>query len=121
MKTLKKPECSAKACAGKYESEPCKLGKCAYECKRHRPVSKVYVKCDVGWGNTLFIRGEGASLNWDKGVPLTYVKTKKLWMFKSRSTKPIEFKVLINDERWSEGENFVLESGKTLEIEPTFV
>ena len=89
MKTLRKPECSVKSCAGKCKNESCKLGKCACGCKRYRPVSKVCVKCDVGWGNTLFIRGEGASLNWDKGIPMTYLKTKNLWVFKSRSIKSI--------------------------------
>src|SRR5512136_2511305 len=46
--------------------------------KRQRPKAASYskaltvieAKINVGFGNSLFIRGQGAQLSWDKGLPL---------------------------------------------------
>ena len=83
--------------------------------------SIAFIKCDIGWGNTLFIRGENKPLSWEKGKALSYDEGKQAWIFESTSKKDLEFKVLINDEHWSEGENFVLHAGKTETFEPTFL
>lgn len=81
-----------------------------------------YIKCDIGFGNTLFIRGEGTSiLNWDKGQPLTFDEKEQGWCFHSSLEGPIEFKVLINDLQWSEGENFTLLPGGKHIFEPKFL
>lgn len=79
------------------------------------------IKCDIGFGNTLFIRGEGTSLNWDKGQPLTFDEQEQGWCFHSTLEGPIEFKVLINDLQWSEGENFTLFPGGKHIFEPKFL
>lgn len=125
MLMIKKDEMRAKA--GKCEKpigslqHHCKITACKCKSSKQRLVSVVCATCDVGWGNTLFIRGGGASLSWDKGVALAYDEKTKGWLFKMRCTNPIEFKVLINDERWSEGENFILKPGETLKIHPKFL
>lgn len=79
------------------------------------------IQCNIGWGNTLFIRGDGAKLNWDKGQALAYNEGKDAWVFKATLTKPLEFKVLINDVQWSEGENFKLVPGQDQTIVPQFI
>ena len=33
----------------------------------------IQAKIDVGFGNTLYMRGEGRGLSWNRGVPLTCV------------------------------------------------
>src|SRR4030095_613806 len=35
------------------------------------PVTILEAKIDVGYGNTLFIRGEGPGLSWAQGTPMT--------------------------------------------------
>jgi hypothetical protein len=75
---------------------------------------------DVGFGNQLHIRGEGPGLSWDKGVALENVKADKWSITVREATKPIVFKLLINDEVWSGGEDYVLAPGGTAELTPTF-
>ena len=106
----KKCSCEKKTCKGK--------PKCT--CKK-KTITGIQVTYDVGWGNTLFIRGEGGSLNWDKGIPLQYDEKKAHWYWECKTEKPIEFKLLINDETWSEGDNFILKPGKTKKLQPSFL
>ena len=95
----------------------CKCKKCSC---RGKDKTVAIIKCDIGWGNTLFIRGENKPLNWEKGKPLSYDEEKQGWIYENSTKKDLEFKVLINDEHWSEGENFVLHVGKTETFEPKF-
>src|SRR5579872_4703866 len=65
----------------------------------------VAVKVDIGFGNTLFIRGEGAGLSWDKGQPLDCIDS-STWIWSHRpASEPVTFKLLINDQLWCRGEN----------------
>jgi hypothetical protein len=83
-------------------------------------VTTVAVKVDVGFGNTLFIRGEGGGLSWDKGQPLTCVDS-STWKWSHRpATEPVTFKVLINDQLWCRGENLKVAAGGRAEVEPSF-
>lgn len=75
---------------------------------------------DVGFGNSLYLRGEGPGLSWDKGVALENVKADKWSIALPGATKPVVFKLLINDEVWSGGEDYVLAPGGTAELTPTF-
>ena len=116
-KTCKKATaCKTKSCAT--AEKKCTCGSC--KTKTSTKVATALLKCDVGFGNTLFIRGEQAPLNWDKGIALSYCEKRKCWVFKAELKKAIEFKVLINDEQWSEGENFVLKPKATTTFEPKF-
>lgn len=92
---------------------------CTTRAKGH--VATAIIQCNIGWGNTLFIRGDGAKLNWVKGKALTYDEGKDAWVFKATLTKPLEFKVLINDVQWSEGENFKLVPGQAQTFAPQFI
>ena len=78
------------------------------------------LKCDIGFGNTLFIRGDKTPLNWDKGIPLSYCEKRQCWVFKAELKQPVDFKVLINDRHWSDGENFILKPKSTTTFDPKF-
>lgn len=75
---------------------------------------------DVGFGNAVFIRGEGPGLNWEKGVPLLCAGD-KTWIWASTDvTEKVTFKLLLNDARWAEGENLSVEPGKDVRTTPAF-
>jgi hypothetical protein len=80
----------------------------------------IHVHFDVGFGNRLVIRGDGAGLSWEQGFPLENLSA-TLWSITlGRPTRPVAFKVLINDELWCEGADYVVEPGATLAVTPTF-
>lgn len=83
-------------------------------------VTVIKATIDVGFGNMLYIRGEGAGLSWDAGIPLACVKDDAWSISLPETSKPIVYKLLINDLTWSAGADFVAESGKTTAIVPTF-
>lgn len=85
------------------------------------PLSTTIVaQIDVGFGNTLYLRGEGPGLSWEKGVPLDCVADDKWSISLSETSKPIVFKFLINDVTWCEGDDFVAQPGSTLTVTPVF-
>ena len=85
-----------------------------------RPVTEVAARIDVGWGNALYIRGQGASLSWDKGVPLKCENASN-WIYASTQVKEkLVFKLLLNDAIWAHGEEIVLDAGEKLELVPEF-
>ena len=64
------------------------------------------------WAILLAIRGQGAGLSWDKGVALKNLSADE-WVWETdASFKDCEFKVLLNDQRYEEGENHRLKKGK---------
>jgi hypothetical protein len=86
-----------------------------------KPVKTVITaKIDIGFGNALFIRGEGAGLSWDRGLALDCVAD-DLWSISlGESARPIVFKFLVNDLSWSAGEDCVVVPGSSASFEPTF-
>ena len=80
----------------------------------------VEARIDVGFGNALFIRGQGAGLSWDKGLPLECIDG-STWVWSAKQAKDkVVFKLLLNDQVWAGGEDVVLEPGKKIEIVPGF-
>ena len=80
----------------------------------------VAAKVDVGFGNALFIRGEGDGLSWDKGTPLQCVDG-STWVWSTKRAKgKVVFKLLVNDQVWSQGQDLVVEAGKQAEVVPVF-
>jgi len=75
---------------------------------------------DVGFGNSLSIRGSGPALSWDKGLLLGNVAEGKWEIVLTGIEAPFEFKFLVNDLTWSAGENFVASPGDTLTLTPAF-
>lgn len=82
-------------------------------CKDKNQHTEIIAEYDVGFGNTMFIRGCCCkNLNWDKGVAMENISG-NLWKWTTDcKCKSIEFKLLINDEKWSEGENMVADCCK---------
>lgn len=84
------------------------------------PATFVSASIDIGFGNHLYIRGEGAGLSWDHGLAMDCVGN-NLWTISLKNASaPIAFKVLVNDLTWSAGNDFIAEPGQSLTIYPTF-
>jgi hypothetical protein len=84
--------------------------------------TKIIAEVDVGFGNTLYIRGAGCGLSWDKGVAM-HNKDAKFWTFECNKCKckgNFEYKFLINDEIWCTGDNLVAKCCKKNIASPKF-
>jgi outer membrane biosynthesis protein TonB len=81
-------------------------------------LTAVVARVDVGFGNLLFIRGDGPGLSWDRGVPMDCVASDQWTWSTAAANRPFACKVLINDERWSAGEDYVVEVGVENAISP---
>jgi hypothetical protein len=82
--------------------------------------TRIIVKYDIGFKNTLYIRGKGGNLSWDKGIPMKNTKADE-WMWETDSMFPTgEFKVLINDRTYETGPNHPLQSGANIQYTPHF-
>ena len=82
--------------------------------------TSIIARVDVGFGNQLYIRGTGADLSWEKGLPLENVSSYE-WAFATTNAKSdVTFKFLINDELWAEGDNVTLAKGATSISSPVF-
>jgi hypothetical protein len=87
---------------------------------RARSVSTVIeAKIDVGFGNQLFVRGQGPGLSWDRGIPLECVDS-KTWRLTVPAEETLLFKLLLNDSVWAKGEDVVVTPGQRVEITPAF-
>lgn len=84
--------------------------------------SQVSVKAcvDVGFGNALYIRGEGAGLSWDRGIPMACAGADCWTWSTDRADGKVVFKLLLNDEAWAKGEDLTLRPGERLEVSPSF-
>ncbi|MDR1413420.1 MAG: hypothetical protein LBI56_00570 [Puniceicoccales bacterium] len=85
------------------------------------PCVSIVADADVGFGNYLYIRGDGYGLSWDRGIQMDPISSSS-WQWKCScdcEKKCFEFKVLVNDIVWSTGENFVA-IGEKNEISPKF-
>lgn len=80
----------------------------------------ITAKIDVGFGNTLFLRGDGPGLSWNKGVALVCADDAAWTISLANAVRPVVFKFLLNDETWSRGEDFTAAPGTTAEVSPTF-
>jgi hypothetical protein len=82
-------------------------------------LTTVDVKVDVGFGNAVYLRGQGSGLTWEQGVPLACVDG-TTWRWSQTLSSPVTFKVLINDKVWSAGNDLVIAPGQKLEVAPRF-
>lgn len=123
VKKIPAKKVAAKKVAAKKAPAPAKkttVKKVAKKVTKRAPITTVTATIDVGFGNALYIRGESAGLSWDKGVLMGNAAA-DAWVWSSDSVKgTLEFKLLINDETWSDGPNFAVATGETVTIEPAF-
>ena len=83
-------------------------------------MTRIIARVDVGFGNQLYIRGENGGLDWERGILMENISPYE-WSFTTHyPAKQIEFKFLINDELWSEGNNLKIAAGKESISSPTF-
>ncbi len=80
----------------------------------------IRVHYDVGWGNFIAIRGDKSPLSWEMGKQAHWTPG-NIWEYKALGLKgPFEFKSLINDYQWEQGDNHKGEACKMNDVYPTF-
>lgn len=75
---------------------------------------------DVGFGNALYVRGEGPGLSWDKGVLMECVGPDQWQIVLGEAARPYLVKFLVNDLTWSSGPDYTVPSGVSLTLAPQF-
>lgn len=83
-------------------------------------VTTINARIDIGFGNALYIRGEGPGLNWDEGVVMECVTDDHWKLELTESARPVFFKLLINDLNWSTGTDFTVAPGDAVTVKPVF-
>jgi hypothetical protein len=82
--------------------------------------TRVVVCAPAGSKEPIFLRGDAAGLSWSKGIQLDHVSGNE-WIWETHEPLGrMEFKVLLNDKVWEEGNNHVVEGGKTVEYTAKF-
>ena len=84
-----------------------------------KTVTTIEARIDVGFGNNLYVRGEGAGLSWEHGTPLKCVDS-QTWQWAGEVSNPLKFKLLLNDCVWMAGEDLIAPPGKRVEVTPAF-
>jgi hypothetical protein len=83
-------------------------------------VTTIVATIDVGWGNQVFLRGEGGGLSWDYGVPMT-CRNNNEWVWVSAVNEPsFAFKFVLNDIFWEQSENRLATGGEIFSAIPRF-
>lgn len=75
---------------------------------------------DVGFGNALYVRGEGPGLSWDIGLPMVCVADDKWSVELPVAARPVVFKFLLNDTTWCVGSDYVVGPGEHVTLTPEF-
>lgn len=83
-------------------------------------VTTISANTDVGFGNALFVRGEGAGLSWDKGLRMECVANDRWSLALGDSSRPFVFKFLVNDDVWSLGDDYTVAPGTSVTLTPSF-
>jgi hypothetical protein len=83
-------------------------------------VTTISANFDVGFGNALYIRGDGFGLGWDAGTVMDCVNDSTWRITFGESTRPAAFKFLINDKVWSGGDDYKVNPGATNVVTPVF-
>lgn len=90
------------------------------EIRKKGPTTRIIVKYDVGFNNSIYLRGDGADLSWERGIMLKNIRFDE-WVWEtSMPFSNCEFKVLINDRQYELGENHHLQCGTSFEYTPSF-
>jgi hypothetical protein len=84
-------------------------------------LTRIVVKCNCGFGNTLYLRGQGIQgLNWDKGTPLKNTKSDE-WVWEcEKPFSKAEVKIVLNDKQYECGANHIIEYSKSYTFIPNF-
>jgi hypothetical protein len=80
----------------------------------------ISAKVEIGFGNHLYLRGEGPGLSWDKGTAMDCIGADMWAATLKGALAPVTFKVLVNDLTWNAGKDYVVEAGQSVTVTPTF-
>lgn len=80
----------------------------------------IVAKIDIGFGNSLYLRGSGPGLSWDKGLLMTCVAGDEWQAVLGESARPYVAKFLVNDLTWSAGADYSFASGARTVVTPEF-
>ena len=83
-------------------------------------VTTIAANVDVGFGNALYVRGEGPGLSWEKGLRMECVADDRWTLALGESSRPFIFKFLINDETWNIGDDCTVAPGASVILTPSF-
>jgi hypothetical protein len=84
------------------------------------PATFLSAQIDIGFGNHLYVRGEGPGLSWDHGLAMDNTGS-NLWTATIKGAKlPVVFKVLVNDLTWNVGADYSVDAGQSITVYPTF-
>ncbi len=84
--------------------------------------TRITVKYDAGFGNKLFIRGQGPGLSWNKGIELKNTGG-DTWVFETDNDfSNLQYKIVLNDRDtgYEKGDNRKIDCHKKEEIRPNF-
>lgn len=84
------------------------------------PATFISAQIDIGFGNHLYIRGEGPGLSWDHGLAMDCTGSGLWTTTVKNAVAPVVFKVLVNDLTWNTGPDYIAKPGKSLTVIPTF-
>jgi hypothetical protein len=80
----------------------------------------IVANVDIGFGNSLYVRGDEPFLHWAKGTALGNIAGDKWEIVLTGIDKPFQFKFLVNDSGWSTGDNYTVSPGDVLSLTPAF-
>jgi hypothetical protein len=84
-------------------------------------VTFISASIDIGFGNHLYLRGEGPGP--DLGPRHRHGLHRRRPLDRQRQERqaaPVIFKVLVNDISWSTGDDFVVAPGQSITVTPSF-
>ncbi len=84
------------------------------------PATFISAQIDIGFGNHLYIRGEGPGLSWDHGIAMDCTGAGLWTTTVKHAAAPVVFKVLVNDLTWNAGPDYIAKPGKSLLVTPSF-
>lgn len=80
----------------------------------------IIAKVDVGWGNSVYLRGIGGGLSWDVGVLMDNLKKDEWTWSCPASDGPITYKLVRNDLHWALGPDHIAVPGESCVVTPQF-
>jgi len=86
--------------------------------------TRILARYDVGFGNKLFVRGEGSPLlNWNRGMEMVCIQGPDLWALELEGSDftNLKYKILINDAYWEKSNDHEIKTGQQQETKPIFL
>jgi hypothetical protein len=80
----------------------------------------ITARIDIGFGNALYLRGDGPGLSWEKGVAMNCLGSDLWEMTLPESPRVVIFKFLVNDLTWNTGADYSVASGESVVLTPEF-